>query len=238
MATVLEPPGSGEIRCPAFSEHADRVETADALSARVLRGDRRALAALFALYQPRLRWIVRFRLDPRLRGRIDPDDVLQDAWLRAAARIGSFVTEASGSSFVWFRMIATQALVDLHRRHLGAGKRDASRECSLGGRWSAASTTVSVAGWLAARCPSPSTAAARSEEAGRVADALSRLGDLDREILVLRHFEELTNAEAALVLGLSEQGASARYVRALGRMKRMLESAPGTPPEGMRRPGR
>ena len=143
--------------------------------------------------------------------------------MRAEQRIGSFMTEASQSCFIWFRMIVSQALIDLHRRHLGAEKRDARRECSADGHWSAASTTNSLSFHLAARLPSPSSAAAKAESAELLDRALEELGDLDREVLVLRHFEELTNVESALVLNISEQAASMRYVRALDRLRIVLE---------------
>lgn len=203
----------------------DETEVIDDLVVRTIRGDRGALAELFQLYRPRLKRVVQFRLHPRLQGRIDPDDVLQDAWMRAEQRIGSFMTEASLSCFIWFRMIVSQALIDLHRRHIGAEKRDARRECSADGHWTATSTTNSLSFHLAARLPSPSSAAAKAESAEMLDRALAELSDLDREVLVLRHFEELTNSEAALVLGITEQAASMRYVRALERLRVVLERA-------------
>src|SRR5262249_15560887 len=93
---------------------------------RIVRGDQDALAEMFSLYRRRLWRMVNFRLDPRLQGRIDADDVLQDAWMRAVERIGYFLSDASHSSFIWFRMIVNQTLVELHRRHLGAEKRNAA----------------------------------------------------------------------------------------------------------------
>lgn len=198
----------------------------DELVVRVIGGDRAALAELFEAYRPRLRRVAQFRLHPRLQGRIDADDVLQDVWLRAEQRIASFISEASRSCFVWFRMLTTQALVDLHRRHLGAEKRDPRREYSIDGRWSAESTATSLNHHLAGRLSSPSSAAAKAESAAVLDRALEGLGDLDREVLVLRHFEELTNGETAQVLGVTEQAASMRYVRALDRLRHVLEVLP------------
>ena len=202
----------------------------DELVVRVIGGDREALAELFEAFRPRLRRVVQFRLHPRLQGRIDPDDVLQDAWIRAEQRISSFISDASRSCFVWFRMITTQALVDLHRRHLGADKRDPRRECSIDGRWSAESTVNSLSFALAGRLRSPSSAAAQAESAAILDRALEGLSELDREVLVLRHFEELTNGETALVLGITDQASSMRYVRALDRLRIVLEA--GTDPAG------
>jgi len=199
----------------------------DELVVRVIGGDRAALAELFEAYRPRLRRVVQFRLHPRLQGRVDADDVLQDAWLRAEKRIPSFLSEASRSCFVWFRMIVSQALIDLHRRHLGADKRDPRKECSIDGRWSSESTASSLSYHLSAHLPSPSSAAAAAESAALLDQALGGLGDLDREVLVLRHFEELSNGETAIVLGITEQAASMRYVRALDRLRAVLNAFPG-----------
>ena len=193
---------------------------------RILKGDRQALAELFALFRPRLWRMVNFRLHPQLRGRIDADDVLQEAWLRAADRIGYFLREASHSPFIWFRLIVSQTLVDLHRRHLGAEKRDASREFSIDRGWSSASTSSSLAFHLQGHLTSPSSALHRAEQARQLDLALQSMNDVDREVLALRHFEELSNGETARVLNMSEQAASARYVRALARLKQVLQAFP------------
>lgn len=194
---------------------------------RIIRGDRGALAELFTLYRPRLWRMVNFRLDPRLRGRVDPDDILQDAWVNAVARINNFLTDASRSCFIWFRMIVQQTLIDVHRRHLGADKRSAARERSLSYGSNADSTSTSLAFHLQARLTSPSSAVARAELAGQLDTVLKGMSEIDREVLALRHFEHLTNAETALVLDMSEQAASVRYVRALQRLKKVLEVMPG-----------
>ncbi len=203
------------------------VEGSPDLVNRILAGDRDALAELFSVYRPRLWRMVNFRLHPKLRGRVDPDDVLQDAWMKAVDRIRYFLSGAAQSSFIWFRMIVTQTLIELHRRHLGAEKRDAARETSIDGRWSSASTSTSLAFHLQGRLPSPSSAVRRAELAGQLDLALQGMDDIDREVLALRHFEELSNLETSRVLEMSEQAASARYVRALRRLKKVLEVLPG-----------
>lgn len=119
----------------------DSGQTDDRLS-RVLRGDEGALADLFSLHRDRLWRTVHFRLDRRLAGRVDPDDILQEAYLNAAARIGHFADDSPDSFFVWLRFIVGQTMVDVHRRHLGAQKRDAVREISLrGGTFPQATST-------------------------------------------------------------------------------------------------
>jgi len=191
---------------------------------RTMRGDQQALAELFSQYRPSLWRMVNFRLHPQLQGRIDVDDVLQEAWIKASSQIGRFVTDAAKSAFVWFRMIVSQTLVDLHRRHLGAAKRSTAREFSIHSGWSPASTSYSIAYHLLGSLTSPSMAAVREEMSKQLDTAMQSMNDIDREVLALRHFEELTNAETAQVLDMSEQAASARYIRAIGRLKIVLQT--------------
>ena len=194
---------------------------------RVIRGDTAALSELFAVHRARLWRMVNFRMDPRLAGRIDADDILQEAWLRAIDRIDSFLVDASRSTFIWFRMIVTQTMVDLHRRHVGAQKRSAAKKISIHGGWSSQSTSVSLARHLLGHLSSPSNAAIRAELSSQLETALGTMSDIDREVLAMRHFEELTNSETAQVLDMTEQAASARYVRALSRLRHVLTAIPG-----------
>lgn len=194
---------------------------------RVIRGDTDALAELFLIHRPRLWRMINFRIDPRLTGRVDADDILQEAWLRAVDRIDSFLVDASRSTFIWFRMITTQSLLDLHRRHLGAQKRSAAKQHSIHGGWNSDSTSVSLARHLLGHLTSPSAAVMREELSTQLEAALATMSEIDREVLALRHFEELTNSETAQVLNMTEQAASARYVRALARLKNILTAIPG-----------
>lgn len=198
-----------------------------ALSTRIIQGDALALAELFSVYRPRLWRMVNFRLHPRLQGRVDPDDVLQDAWLMAVTRISYFLRDASHSSFIWFRMIVNQALIDTHRHHLGAEKRNAARDVSMHSAWASESTSSSMAFHLSGNLTSPSSAVNRAELAKQLDAILQGMNEVDREVLALRHFEELSNSETARVLNMSEQAASGRYIRALGRLKQILEIVPG-----------
>ncbi|QDT65601.1 ECF RNA polymerase sigma factor SigW [Calycomorphotria hydatis] len=197
------------------------------LFSRIIAGDENALAELFSQYRSRLWRIVNFRIDPRLVGRVDPDDILQESWMNSAQRIDSFPKESSLSSFVWFRLIVNQTLIDVHRRHLSAQKRSAAKERSTTSGWSASSTTFSLSSHLLGHQTSPSEAAIREENAKMIDATLKDMSDVDREVLALRHFEELTNRETAEVLGMTEQAASVRYVRALKRLQQQLNSLPG-----------
>lgn len=200
---------------------------ANELINRVVQGDHAALADLFSLYRPRLWRLVAFRLHPQLQGRIDADDVLQDAWLRAIDRIDSFLRDAATSPFLWFRTIVSQTLVDLHRFHMGAQKRSAAREFSINRGWSNESTSSSMSFHLQQPAKSPSSTLGRAEQARQLETALQGMNENDREVLALRHFEELSNSETARVLNMTEQAASARYIRALARLKQVLEVFPG-----------
>ena len=194
---------------------------------RVVQGDREALAELFLQHRDRLWRMVNFRMDPRLHGRVDADDVLQESWLAVVQRIDHFLADASRSIFVWFRLITSQTLVDVHRRHLGTKKRSAASEFSLQKGWTSASTSFSLSHHLLGHLTSPSQAALREELSVTLRTALSSMNDIDREVLALRHFEQLTNRETAQILGISEQAASDRYVRALSRLKAVLTAIPG-----------
>ena len=194
---------------------------------RVATGDQNALAELFSQHRDRLWRMIAFRMDPRLHGRIDADDVLQEAWLSAVQRIDHFLIDASRSIFVWFRLIASQTLVDIHRRHLGTQKRNAGQEFSIDRGWSSSSTSTSLSFHLMDHLTTPSEAALKEEMTLKLNEALADMKDMDREVLALRHFEQLTNREAAQVLGISEQAASDRYIRALSRLKSTMTSFPG-----------
>jgi RNA polymerase sigma-70 factor, ECF subfamily len=199
----------------------------DDLLERVERGDQQALVALFTNYRDRLRRMVRLRLDRRLQGRIDPSDVLQDAYLDVAKRAGEYVANPSVPVFLWLRLITGQRLMALHRQHLGAQMRDAGQEVSLYRGALPHATSVSLAALLLGRLTSPTQAAQRAEMQIRLQEVINAMDPIDREVLTLRHFEELSNVETAQVLGIQKSAASNRYLRALKRLKDTLVSMPG-----------
>jgi RNA polymerase sigma-70 factor, ECF subfamily len=201
----------------------------DDLMERLKRGDAQALGELFSRHRERLWRMVNFRLDPRLCHRLDADDVLQESYINASKRIEHVFADASASPFLWLRMIVTQTLIDLSRRHLGAQRRDAHRE--VHGFDYPQATSTSLAACLAGNLTSPSQKAMRAEMAERLEQALEGMDPIDQEVLALRHFEELTNGEVARVLGIQEKAASIRYVRALKRLKDVLAQVPGFPDE-------
>jgi RNA polymerase sigma-70 factor, ECF subfamily len=171
--------------------------------------------------------MISLRLDQRLQGRIDPSDVLQEAFLVASLQLKDYAKDRAIPFFLWLRLVAGQKLVALHRHHLGKQMRDAGREVALyQGSLPQASSTA-LAARLLGRETAPSEAAMRAEVALRLETALNAMDPLDREVLVLRHFEQLSNAEAAQVLNIQAAAASKRYVRALRRLKSILQDMPG-----------
>jgi RNA polymerase sigma-70 factor (ECF subfamily) len=201
-------------------------ETEDLL-VRGARGDREALAALWERHRKRLRQMVRLRLDRRLQGRVDPSDVLQEAYIDMAERLPEYVRDRSFTAYLWLRLVTGQRLMQIHRRHLGTAMRDAGREVSLYRGALPQASSISLAAQLLGRFTTASRAAIRAERQLQLQAVLNGMDPMDREILALRHFEELSNAEAAEVLGLSKTAANNRYIRALSRLRDLLESIPG-----------
>jgi len=185
-------------------------------------GGEAAFARLFARYEDRLGKVVRFRLDQRLWGRVDPADILQETYLATSRRLADYLRNPKVPVFVWLRSMTEQVLVDIHRHHLGAQCRNAGLEVSLDQQDGAFVTSVSLAARLAADLTSPSQAAIRDEMLLKLRQAFASMDPIDREVLALRHFEELTNNDVADVLGLQKSAASNRYVRALKRLKEIL----------------
>jgi RNA polymerase sigma-70 factor (ECF subfamily) len=194
---------------------------------RVAAGEQTVWGKLLTRQQRRLRALVSLRLDHRLQGRIDPSDVIQEAYLEASRQLADYLKDPSIPFFLWLRLITGQKLVALHRHHLGTQGRDAGREVSLyRGALPEASSTA-LAAQLLGHGTRPSEAAMRAERSLRLQEALNSMDPLDREVLALRHFEQLSNAETAHVMELGESAASKRYVRALQRLRQILTGMPG-----------
>lgn len=188
--------------------------TDEELEQRLRAGDDAVLGQLLERFRERLQRMVHFRLDPRLVGRLDAEDVLQEAYIEAEKRLQAF-RDDDKPFLVWIRLMTQQTMIDLHRRHLGAAMRSAGREVK-------APRSGTLSGFFVGHFTSPSQAALREELRQKVENALDSMDEIDREVLLLRHFEELSNKEAAAVLGIQENAASNRYVRALVRLKGIL----------------
>jgi RNA polymerase sigma-70 factor (ECF subfamily) len=187
-------------------------------------GDAGSWEALVAESRQRLRRMVAFRLDARLQGRIDPSDVLQDIYIEAWQDLAAYLRQPAMPFLLWLRGIAGNKLRELHRHHLGTQMRDARREVSMRGGALAETTTTALAAGLMDSLTRASEEAIRMELRLRLQDALNTMDPLDREVLALRHFEQLSPAETAQVLGIKEKAAGMRYVRALRRLKEILNS--------------
>jgi len=189
------------------------------------REGQRALAAYFQQLRARLAKIVAFRLDRRLGGRVSESDVLQEAYVRAAKRLDHYLEQDGLPLFVWLRMEVQQQLIDVHRAHLVTEKRDVRREVSMFGFADPSGTSRAMAYELSGQMTSPSQLLQRAEQLAWLEASLNQMNELDREVIALRHFEELNNEETAQILQISPAAASKRYLRALKRLKEISTAA-------------
>ncbi len=194
---------------------------------RARAGEADALNEIFARHRDRLRRMVEVRLDWRLQARVDASDVIQEAYLEAVARLDEFLKEPRLPLFLWLRLVVGERLLKLQRHHLGAQMRDAGREVSLYRQALPTASSAALAAQLLGRQTSPTQAVVRAERMLRLQEAINGLDPVDREVLALRHFEELTRAETAQALEITEAAAAKRYVRALKRLKDSLADMPG-----------
>ena len=186
------------------------------------RGDSSAVGRLLEQHRERLTRMVRLRLDPRARGRVGASDVLQEAFVDALDRIEEYYAHPDVPFYVWLRFLVGQRILRVHRHHMRAKKRAVARELSLEAvTWPQASS-LSIAEELIASGDSPSRAAAFAELQQRLVAALESMAPTDREILVLRHVEQLSNVQVAAILNLEISAASKRYVRALRKLRAIL----------------
>jgi RNA polymerase sigma-70 factor (ECF subfamily) len=202
----------------------------EALLEQAMDGDRSALGRLLALHADRLGRMARVRMGPQLLGRVGVSDVLQDVHVEALERFHEFAQQREMPFFVWLRFLTFQRIAALYRRHYGAQRRDVRREVRLDHAGRTTARPAVMAAQLTGGLTSPSMAVARDEAEQDLRRAIEELSELDREVLCLRHFERLTNAEVAHELGIDVSAASKRYLRALARLRSTLERlglAPG-----------
>jgi RNA polymerase sigma-70 factor (subfamily 1) len=188
-----------------------------------------ALAKLFQTVSPRLKRIVHFRLDYRLSGRVSESDVIQEVYVRAAKHLDHYVCDSRLPFFVWLRTELRQMLIDLHRQHFDATKRDLRKERLISDQPAGCATSMAIATELVGRISTPSRLVERAEQIALVQQTLEQLPELDREIIALRHFEELSNNETAEFLSIEPSAASKRYLRALKRLREIMNSISNHP---------
>ena len=191
------------------------------------QGDQEAWGDLLHRERERLRRMVALRLDRRLQGRVDPSDVIQEAYLEASQRLTEYLQNPSMPFSLWLRFITGQRLLALHRHHLGAQRRDAGREVSLYRGTLPEATSASLAAQLLGKFTQPSQAAIRAEIKIKLQEALNSMDPIDREVLALRHFEQLYSSETAQVLGIGLAAVKKRHIRALKRLRTILSQMPG-----------
>ncbi|HBV63248.1 MAG TPA: RNA polymerase subunit sigma [Rhodopirellula sp.] len=192
------------------------------LTTQMRQGSKDALATIFANYRERLRRIIQFRIDYRITARVSDSDILQDTYIAAAKRLPHFSQQTEMSAFLWLRLLVKQQLVDIHRQHLKAEKRDARKEMGLQPHQASTQTSMALAVQLAESITAASEVVARAETIAFLESSLNEMDEIDREVIALRHFEELTNIETACVLNLQPSAASKRYLRAMRRLSQLM----------------
>jgi len=205
-------------------------DDSELLLRKAAQGDRESCGALLNKHRDRLVRMVALRLDQRLRGRLDPSDVVQEACLEATARLPEYLAKPDVPFFLWLRFLTGQRVSILHRHHLGAHMRAAGKEVPLELLGAPATTSAALANCLAANDPRPSEIAMQGETRRIYQAVLDSLDPIDREVLALRHVEQLSNVETAKVLNLKESAASKRYIRAIERLREALDEGSGVSP--------
>lgn len=194
----------------------------DELVRRVAGGETVAISRLLDRHRRRLRRMVVVRMDPRLAVRVDPSDVVQETLIEALRRLPAYVTDRPIPFYPWLRQIAWNRLVDLHRRHILAETRAVDREVSFDLPLSDVSVQQLAHRFLS-REPAPAARIVREELQRRVREAIAQLAPEFREVLILRHLEQLGVAEIAGVLGVAEGTVKSRHFRALAQMRALLD---------------
>lgn len=204
---------------------ADTLPSQPEIIARLSTEREQALGYFFEMVRQRLQRIIGFRLDHRLGGRVSQSDVLQETYVRAAKRLDHYLQQPDMPFFVWLRLEVQQQLIELHRMHFGAEKRDVRREVSMLGHAHSDQTSIAIAAHLAAQMTTPSELFRRAEKIAWLEKTLNEMNELDREVIALRHFEELSNEETARLLEITPTAASKRYLRALKRLREISSSS-------------
>jgi RNA polymerase sigma-70 factor (ECF subfamily) len=200
----------------------DAEKTADLL-AEARGGDVDAVNRLMQRHRDSLRRIVQLRLDQKIQRRIDVSDVVQDVLVEANRRLQEYLSSGSGMPFhLWLRQIAQDRIIDAHRRHRASAKRSVDRERPLAVPAAGDHSTMELAAQICDRQLTPAAAATQAELAQLVEAAIAKLPDQDCEIIIMRHYEQLSNQEIAQALGLTEPAASMRYLRAIRRLKELI----------------
>ncbi|MEZ6139202.1 MAG: sigma-70 family RNA polymerase sigma factor [Zavarzinella sp.] len=191
------------------------------------KGDQACLGELLNRDRDRLRKMIILRLDPALAGRVDPSDIIQEAQLEATRRLPEYVNNPTMPFFLWLRLITGQNILRMHRVHLIAQQRDARMELSLYRNAIPEASSAALAANLAGKITGPLEEVVRAEIKLMLTVAINSMDEIDREVLVLKHFEQLSTSEVATELNISLDAAKKRHIRAIKRLKEILDSFPG-----------
>ncbi len=198
------------------------IQQTQALLEQARQGQPQAVERLLAQHREPLRRIIGLRLDPALAQRVDASDIVQDVLLEASRRLADYLRQPALPFHLWLRHMAQDHIIDAHRRHRQAQRRSLDREQSLRPAALADRSSIELVAQLLDHELTPASAAIRQEMQRRLEGAVASLESDDREIIWMRHYEQLSNQEVATVLGLSEAAASMRHLRALRRLRALL----------------
>jgi RNA polymerase sigma-70 factor, ECF subfamily len=189
------------------------------------RGEPQAVDELLSRHRESLKRMIEMRLDKKVAGRVDVSDVIQDVLMEANRRLQIYLRDPTMPFHLWIRQIAKDRIIDAHRRHRVSAKRSVDREQRLDVQLPLDASTIELAGQLMDPELTPAARATQRELAIQVQTCIDSLEENDRDILLMRHFEQLSNQEVAVALGLTEPAASMRYLRALKRLRAVIEGA-------------
>ena len=192
------------------------------LLAGIRNGDQDAVNDLLQRHRDALRRLIAIRMDQKIQRRVDVSDVLQDVLVEANRRLQDYLSNAAMPFHLWIRQIARDRIIDAHRRHRVSAKRSVDREQVLQLGATDDRSSIMLLNEVCDQELTPAAQATQKEMAEAVERAISQLGDQDAEIVIMRHYEKLSNQEVAEALGLSEPAASMRYLRAVRRLRELL----------------
>jgi RNA polymerase sigma-70 factor (ECF subfamily) len=190
---------------------------------RARQGESAAVERLLAQHREPVRRMIDLRLDPAIAARVDASDVVQDVLVEASRRLDDYLARPVMPFHLWLRHIARDHIIDAHRRHHQAQRRGVGREQPLVPAALAGQSSVELAGQLMDPERTPASAAIQQEMERRLHAAIVALDEGDREVILMRHFEQLSNQDVAASLGLTEAAASMRYLRAMRRLRALLQ---------------
>jgi RNA polymerase sigma-70 factor (ECF subfamily) len=198
------------------------------LLADVRQGDSSAINRLLERHRQAVHRMVQLRLDHKIRRRVDVSDVVQDVFVEANRRLREYLQDPKMPFHLWLRHIAQDRIIDAHRRHRGSAKRSVDQERVLFAPAGGDRSSIDLAAQLCDAQLTPAAAATQREMARRVESAIASLDDQDAEVIMMRHYEQLSNQEVAVALSLSEPASSMRYLRAIRRLRQLLNDPQGS----------